>query len=717
MTSPGAPPAAAEPGSGGTAGMAGMSPDGSGGAGGGGGGAGGGGAQPSPHWCATMNIHRRLLNQFPEYQRARAVIENNTRTLVTGRAGPLRTGVARLPVVVHVVWQTEDQNVSDAQIHSQIAVLNADFRATNPDVNRVPEVFRELVADVGVEFHLADVDPEGNPTTGITRTRTSRESFSPDDDGVKSAATGGADAWPASRYLNLWVCRLASGLLGYAQFPGGPPQTDGVVVTYTAFGTTGTAAAPFNLGRTATHEVGHYLNLFHIWGDDGTGCGGTDEVDDTPNQAGPNNGKPTFPKVSCDNGPHGDLFVNYMDYVDDAAMMMFTKGQAARMQACLDAARSSLVAAERTATPAAPVAATAVGRVDAFRTGLDSGLYHKWWNGSGWAPSILDYEYLGGTFLGTPRVVGLGPDRLAVLVRGTDRALYVKWWDGSGWAPSSTDFQRLGGACLGDPAVVSWDPRRLDVLVRGVDRALYHKWWDGSAWQPSSDGYVHLGGICAGEPALASWGPDRLDVFVVGADSALHHKWWDGGAWQPSPIGYENLGGICAGRPVAVSRGPDRLDVFVVGADSALYHKWWDGTAWQPSPTTYECLGGVCVGDPQVVADGRGRLDVFMVGADSALYHKWWDGTAWQPSPTAYECLGGVCVGDPQVVRSGPDRLDVLVTGADSALHHKWWDGRSWLPSATSSENLGAAPTRSVIEGLVPEWRRALGATGAMSHP
>ena len=113
---------------------------------------------------------------------------------------------------------------------------------------------------------------------------------------VKSAATGGANPWPADRYLNMWVCQLSGGLLGYAQFPGGPPETDGVVIRHSAFGTTGTAAPPFDSGRTTTHEIGHYLNLFHIWGDDGTGCNGTDEVADTPNQGGPTQAAPPSPR-------------------------------------------------------------------------------------------------------------------------------------------------------------------------------------------------------------------------------------------------------------------------------------------------------------------------------------------------------------------------------------------------------------------------------------
>ena len=140
----------------------------------------------------------------------------------------------------------------------------------------------------------------------------------------------------------MWVCNLSGGILGYAQFPGGPSDTDGVVMTYTAFGDIGTATAPFNRGRTATHEVGHWLNLRHIWGDDFGACTGSDQVDDTPNQADANYGTPAFPHITCGNRPNGDMFMNYMDYVDDIAMFMFTADQVARMRAALDGPRASI---------------------------------------------------------------------------------------------------------------------------------------------------------------------------------------------------------------------------------------------------------------------------------------------------------------------------------------------------------------------------------------
>jgi hypothetical protein len=280
--------------------------------------------------CGTMSVHHRLLEMDPGFRQRQMTLEHATMRRMT--AGIMaRVGVITIPMVVHVVYNSAAENISVAQIRSQIAVLNRDYRATNPDKSKVPTVFAGLVADARVQFALATRDPKRKKTSGITRTKTSRTSFG-DDDSVKSAAT---------RYLNIWVCTLGGGLLGYAQVPGGPAKTDGVVILNTAFGTTGTASAPFDLGRTTTHEVGHWLNLRHIWGDT-EDCTGSDLVADTPNAAGPNFGKPKFPHVSCSNGPSGDMFMNYMDYVDDDTMFLFTTQQVVRMQAALDGARSSI---------------------------------------------------------------------------------------------------------------------------------------------------------------------------------------------------------------------------------------------------------------------------------------------------------------------------------------------------------------------------------------
>lgn len=296
---------------------------------------------PRRRSCAQMVVHELLAETQPEYRERRLAAEDETRRSIdSGEAMRVTAKLVTLPVVVHVVHRRDSENISDAQVKSQIAALNRDYRAKNADKKRVPKSWRSLVIDSNIQFALASKDPKGRKTSGITRTPTSVASFGPDD-GVKSRKTGGADPWPRDRYLNIWVCSLGQGLLGYAQFPGGPAKTDGVVILNTAFGTKGTAAVPFNKGRTATHEVGHFLGLRHIWGDHND-CSGNDFVADTPPAREANMGKPKFPHITCNNGPSGDMFMNYMDYVDDDTMVMFTAGQVARMNATLAGPRKKL---------------------------------------------------------------------------------------------------------------------------------------------------------------------------------------------------------------------------------------------------------------------------------------------------------------------------------------------------------------------------------------
>ena len=297
---------------------------------------------PKRRQCGAMQAHERLLERFPSYRRNQARIQQQTeRSILTGEAQRVTRRLVRIPVVVHVVYRRDVENITNAQIRSQISALNRDFQAKNRDKSNVPAVWQGLVANPNVEFRLATRNPNGKATDGITRTKTTVRSFDVND-GVKAKSSGGVAAWPRNRYLNLWVCNLGGGLLGYAQFPGGPASTDGVVILYSAFGTQGEVVAPFDKGRSATHEVGHWLNLRHIWGDT-MDCSGSDHVTDTPNAAGPNFGKPTFPHITCNNGPNGDMFVNYMDYVDDDTMVQFTPGQVARMNASLAGPRSSFL--------------------------------------------------------------------------------------------------------------------------------------------------------------------------------------------------------------------------------------------------------------------------------------------------------------------------------------------------------------------------------------
>lgn len=296
---------------------------------------------PKRRTCAHMVVHELLAETHPDYRKGRLQAEEETRRSVdSGQAMRVVSKLITIPVVVHVVHRAKEENISDAQVKSQIEALNRDFRAKNSDRKKVPAPWKGLVIDSKIQFALATEDPQGKKTTGITRTATTVASFGPDDS-VKSRKTGGADPWPRDRYLNFWVCSLGGGLLGYAQFPGGPARTDGVVILHTAFGTQGTVRPPFNKGRTATHEVGHFLGLRHIWGDRND-CSGDDFVADTPRAREANYGKPRFPQITCNNGPNGDMFMNYMDYVDDAAMFMFTVGQVARMNATLAGPRKKL---------------------------------------------------------------------------------------------------------------------------------------------------------------------------------------------------------------------------------------------------------------------------------------------------------------------------------------------------------------------------------------
>jgi hypothetical protein len=278
--------------------------------------------------CGAYEVLQRQLSEDPTLEQRMSQIERFTeRAIESGEAFRLVGGTIEIPVVVHVLYNTTQQNISDAQINSQIDVLNEDYQNRNADRSKMPANSFQTATSTGfnVRFVLAQT-----PIHKKTKTK----SFSTND-AVKSSQRGGDDAIDAAHNLNIWVCNLGQSLLGYAQFPGGSLSTDGVVILYSAFGSrakyaAGTYVAKYDLGRTTTHEVGHWMNLRHIWGDDNGACSGSDLVDDTPNQASQNFGCPAYPHVSCSNGTKGDMFMNYMDYTDDACMFMFSTGQKAR---------------------------------------------------------------------------------------------------------------------------------------------------------------------------------------------------------------------------------------------------------------------------------------------------------------------------------------------------------------------------------------------------
>jgi hypothetical protein len=255
--------------------------------------------------------------------------------------------VITIPVVVHVIYNNSQQNISDDQIRSQILVLNNDYRKKNADATHIPEAFKSLAGDARIEFKLATVDPVGLPTRGIIRKSTSSLSFGADDK-IKSSLTGGDDGWNRNQYLNLWVGNIIGGILGYASTPGCASEKDGVVIRYNVFGTTPNVQPPFNKGRTATHEIGHWLGLRHIWGD--SPCG-DDRIGDTPPQAGPTRGCPSGVISTCTSGATGNMYMNFMDFTDDACTDMFTNGQVAKMHELFtgEGARYALISSDKAA--------------------------------------------------------------------------------------------------------------------------------------------------------------------------------------------------------------------------------------------------------------------------------------------------------------------------------------------------------------------------------
>lgn len=298
--------------------------------------------------CGQEEYHTYMIQTDPNYLNNQQEIEDFTNEFLRTYNGNSRA-VVTIPVVFHVVYNTTTQNISDSKINAQINQLNLDFSKLNTDNGNTPSIFQPT-GNMDIQFCLATIDPNGNPTTGIERRQTTITSFSTNNS-VKYYAQGGLDAWPSSSYLNIWVCYLSGGILGYAQFPGGSAATDGVVLTYNSVGSMlNPAGGAYGLGRTATHEVGHWLNLRHIWGD--ANCG-TDNVTDTPTHNAANYGCPTYPHYSTCTGTPVEMTMNFMDYTDDACMYMFSNGQAIRSQALFASggARASLLSSNGCGAP------------------------------------------------------------------------------------------------------------------------------------------------------------------------------------------------------------------------------------------------------------------------------------------------------------------------------------------------------------------------------
>jgi hypothetical protein len=271
--------------------------------------------------CASQEVLEAQMIADPTLAIRMNEIEAFTQNTISKSNFRLVNGKIVIPVVVNVLYRTAAENISNARIQSQIDVLNKDFTATNSDYNTIPALFTSVAANVDITFELVT----------INRKITKKRSWGTTNE-VKNTSSGGISPTSPTTTLNFWVCTIGGGILGYAQFPGGPSSTDGVVCDSKYVGITSNTggAYPYNLGRTATHEVGHWMNLRHIWGD--TTCG-SDLVSDTPTHNTANYGVPTYPHYSTCVGTPIEMTMNYMDYTDDRGMYMFTNGQKSRISA------------------------------------------------------------------------------------------------------------------------------------------------------------------------------------------------------------------------------------------------------------------------------------------------------------------------------------------------------------------------------------------------
>ncbi len=295
--------------------------------------------------CSSAEYLKEHEERDPAFALRRLSIEASAQQWIAGHSPDNQRSIVTIPVVFHLLYNDTSQYLDDAVIQSQLDVINEDYRRMNADSGQTPLAFRAVAADCEIEFCLAKRTPDNQVTNGIIRKYTNVTAFS-NYDNTKFSNQGGDDAWDATRYLNIWVAAFTNqSFLGLGTFPGVDPEYDGVIINYKACGRIGShLLTHYNKGRSLTHEIGHWLNLKHVWGDDGGNCGLDDDISDTPLQASENYGCPNYPKTDiCTASFPGIMFMNYLDYTDDECMNIFTQGQKAKMFATLNVARSGIL--------------------------------------------------------------------------------------------------------------------------------------------------------------------------------------------------------------------------------------------------------------------------------------------------------------------------------------------------------------------------------------
>ena len=276
--------------------------------------------------CSLEEYVKRAVITNPSLKNQLEAIDGFTGEKIATANGIQRINrvpdVIKIPVVVHVLYHTPGENISQSAIELLIGALNRDFNKRNADTANIPAAFKPYAAKMSFEFQLATMDPRGVGTSGVIRKYTP-VSYWMSDDKMKFSASYGDDAWDSKSYLNVWVCNMRD-VLGYSTLPGMDESKDGVVISFDDINNHRGTTAKVNDYRTIVHEVGHWLNLYHIWGE---GYCGDDKVDDTPKQSTYTPGCPIGARVSCGNSTTGDMYMNYMDFTDDVCMNMFTNGQ------------------------------------------------------------------------------------------------------------------------------------------------------------------------------------------------------------------------------------------------------------------------------------------------------------------------------------------------------------------------------------------------------